>query len=281
MEVLPKKNTFSVITHDNGTKTLVDLENNQAMHSRIGPVEEAREVYAKQARIESRLNSPNDIVRLFDVGMGTAANVLVTLDEILSRPESRGRIEIESFELKPDGLQAAFSSPSDFPWLIPWKEKLSALLDSGTLHFKVGEVAIQWNLHVGNFYSLYSELSPPDFIYFDFYSPRVVPDLWSLERFRKIHHFLGSHPCQIITYSASTPTRMTLLATGLFVGRGGSTGLKNETTIAATHLKDLEAPLAREWFEHKKKTSEWFSSSPELSLLESHPQWSKSKSTEK
>lgn len=265
--------SFSVLTHTNGTKTLVDSENGQAMHSRVGPVDEAMDVYAKLARVEERLCAPDQVVRLYDVGMGTGANVLATLERILAQPEAQGRLEVYSFELKPDGLRAALEAQEDFSWLGPWREKLLTLLSTGEVRLSIGTVDVHWRLFAGDFYSAYPALPPPDFIYFDFYSPRVVPELWSLENLTVLRHHVGSTRCQFFTYSASTPTRMNLLLAGFFVGRGGSTKLKNETSVATTHFEDLQDPLTAEWLRHKLKTSAAVAGSPDREALVRHAQW--------
>lgn len=270
---------FSILTHANRTKTLVDLENGQAMHSRVGPITEANKVYADLAQIEKRLCSPTHTIKLYDVGMGTAANVLATLEKIRSRPEAAGRLEVFSFETKPEGLHIALETPEDFPWLGAWREPLLELLHTGEAHFSLGAIQIDWRLLIGDFYSHIRELSAPDYIYFDFYSPRVVPELWSFEKLKALRDHIGSQQCQLLTYSASTPTRVNLLLAGFFVGRGGSTGLKNETTAATTRLEDLEAPLGRDWFEHKTKTSSFVAESPHLEALSNHPQWTHTRKT--
>ena len=46
-----------------------------------------------------------------------------------------------------------------------------------------------------------------------------------------------------MTYSAATPTRVTLLLAGFYVGSGVSTGMKGETTVAATRRVALGSLL--------------------------------------
>ena len=264
---------FSVLTHANGTKTLVDSENGQSMHSRIGPVEEAHLVYADLARIEERLTGEK-ILRLWDVGMGTGANVLATLARIRLAPDANGRLEIHSFETKPDGLRAALASREDFPWLNKWVEFLGPLLEAGVSSFNIGRVEISWRLHVGDFYTNYPNLPRPDFIYFDFYSPKKVPELWDRRRLVPLRQFIGDHPVRLFTYTAATPTRIEFLLSGFFVGKGSGTSLKNETTVAASRRDCLQSPLGREWLDHKVATSENVANSQDLAALRDRPQWS-------
>ena len=53
--------------------------------------------------------------------------------------------------------------------------------------------------------------------------------------------------CTLFTYSAATPTRVSLLLGGFFVGTGIATGMKKETTVAATRRELLEQPLDARW----------------------------------
>lgn len=265
--------SFSILTHANGTKTLVDSENHQAMHSQVGPVDEANAVYAALAKIEERLCSPDSVIRLYDVGMGTAANVLATFERILKCETASGALHVYSFELKPEGLRAALKATEDFSWLAPWRDTLLTLLNQGEARCSLGKVDVHWRLFVGDFYTTFHPLPAPDFIYFDFYSPRIVPELWSLDKFQSLRDHISEKACRFFTYSAATPTRLNLLLAGFFVGRGGTTPLKNETTQAAVHYTDLESPLDAEWLRHKLKTSTRVTESTSLEKLLAHPQW--------
>ncbi|HOQ60935.1 MAG TPA: MnmC family methyltransferase, partial [Vicinamibacterales bacterium] len=57
------------------------------------------------------------------------------------------------------------------------------------------------------------------------------------------------------TYSAATPTRVTLLLAGYFVGHGMSTGTKGETTVAATAAGLVQQPLGQRWLERWQRSS--------------------------
>lgn len=269
--------TFRVHAHSNGTHTLVDEENGQAMHSRIGPTLEANLVYAERARIEESLDGESASHVLYDVGMGTGANVIATLERIRSRPDARGRIEIFSFESKPEGLAAALANPETFPELAAWDETLRALLEKSEVRFEVGAIKVEWRLLVGDFYSRLHEASTPDSLYFDFYSPKVVPELWSLDHFTRLREKIGDHPARLFTYSAATPVRLHLFAAGFFVGAGASTGVKTETTIAATRFELLEAPLSPAWLSKLATSSSV--SGPEFARAKcraaANPQWAR------
>lgn len=247
------------------------------MHSRIGPAIESELVYAARARIEEMLNSAAAKVVLYDVGMGTGANALAVLNRIAEKTDARGSLELFSFESKPEGLLAALRNIDAFPEFRPWETRLRDLLSKAEARFNIGGVEIAWRLLTGDFYTRIAECPPPDAIFFDFYSPKIVPELWTLARFCEIRGKMGDHPASLYTYSAATPVRLSLLAAGFFIGSGVPTGMKNETTIAATHFELLSAPLDRTWL--TKLTSSASIAGPEFTAMKTavanHPQWSK------
>ena len=49
--------------------------------------------------------------------------------------------------------------------------------------------------------------------------------------------------------------RVALLLAGFFVGRGGATGEKHETTVAATDRELLAQPLGAEWLRRVERST--------------------------
>ncbi len=271
----PKQN-FTLLSRPNGTATLVDTENGQAMHSHIGPTLESNLVYAGQARVEDTLNAATAIHVLYDVGMGTAANVIATLERIRAKPTASGTLSIVSFETKPAGLRATLGNLDAFPDLRPWVTPLESLLEKSEAHFHVGRVEVHWRLVVGDFYAHLADAPVPDTLYYDFYAPKFAPELWSLEAFTRLREKIGDHPAHLFTYAAATPVRLHLFAAGFYVGGGAPTSAKWETTIASTRFELLENPLSRSWLA-KLETSESirgpaFAKARTLAVV--HPQWS-------
>lgn len=256
---MKSKTLFKILTHPNGTKTLVDSENEQSMHSRIGPEAEAKIIYAERAAIENLLTTPESHVVLYDVGMGTAANVLAVLQKLREMgPTPEGELKIFSFESKPDGLRTALAHLDDFPLLADWKTELEKILEDSVtrtaVSFNIENVQVQWELRSGDFYSTMLGCPPPDVIFFDFYSPKAAPELWTQEKFTLLRNHIGAQDCALYTYSAATPVRMNLLLAGFFVGGGISTRLKNETTVAHTRFLALQNPIGEKWL-RKLQTS--------------------------
>jgi hypothetical protein len=78
--------------------------------------------------------------------------------------------------------------------------------------------------------------------------------MWTQEVFRAIRARAGDD-CILTSYSRSTVVRARLMLAGWYVGRGAATGEKNETTVAATRLEELRAPLGIDWLGRVRRSA--------------------------
>jgi queuine tRNA-ribosyltransferase len=105
-----------------------------------------------------------------------------------------------------------------------------------------------WRLERGDVLEALARLEacPADIVFWDPFSPRANPELWTIAAFATVRRAAGPR-CTLFTYSASTATRVAMLLAGWAVGVGDGTGDKIETTSAAVDVADLERPLGRRW----------------------------------
>jgi tRNA U34 5-methylaminomethyl-2-thiouridine-forming methyltransferase MnmC len=246
---------FELITLRNGARAVRHLGHGEVMHPSVGPWQEAIALYAEQSRLAEKLQQEGPPLCVWDVGLGAGTNAVAALTVAASLGSAqRRRLCIESFELDLSPLRLALSDAQGFPFLRPFVTAAQTL--ASALHFQ-GEL-FDWELHLGDAASLWEQAKrPPDLIYFDPFSPVANPSLWTRDAFaqlRRIASRSGSG-CSLFTYSAATPTRVSLLLGGFFVGTGRSTGTKTETTVAATRLELLDKPLDRRWLERWERSS--------------------------
>jgi len=262
--------------------TLRDPSNGQAMHSAIGPEAEAELIFVQTSRLSERLRKsepPSDPLVLWDVGMGIAANSLAAWKMANAVGVTRP-LEIHSFEAHPEALEQALSlalSPlpasvaeAPFAFLRPWAETLQELLRRGKASLRHEKREHRWLLHQGdfrNFLRAGAGASPecpvipsPELIFWDLYSPRTCPELWSLEVFQALHRVAPQ--ASLVTYSAATPVRVALLLAGFWVGRpqthGTATALKSESTMAvgqAGLAHEIPSLLGSEWLTKLRHSS--------------------------
>lgn len=241
--------THEPARNPNGTLTLRHLASGETMHSRVGPAEEARLLYIEQSRLRDRLlasGAEGEELVLFDVGMGAATNALAAIDLALTLttdPARHRRLQVISFESDPSGLELALRLRAELPFLVRHADVAETLLARG--HWKSAGDQVRWELKAGNFLEHVRDCPAPELVYFDLYSPKVSPELWTAEVFRTLRH----ERTRLFTYSSATHVREALLNAGFFVGYGCSTPAKKETTQAAGCLDALIRPLGPEWLE--------------------------------
>ena len=102
-------------------------------------------------------------------------------------------------------------------------------------------------------YKRITNLPSPHAILFDPYSPKKNPAMWTALLFADLFRQLDpQRSCALATYTRSTMARVALLLGGFFVGVGHPSGLKEETTVAASRLELLDEPLDHRWLERAK-----------------------------
>lgn len=267
-----KLKTHELCIFDDGENDSVSVRNtglNEAMHSSIGPETEARIVYVDGSDFPARLERgfDNDPLVIYDLGLGIAANPIVALERIGDSP--RRPIEIHSFENDLSGLKLALENRDHFPFLWRWHEPLSVLLRDGL--WVSGSGKTRWELHLGDFRATALPRSRPELIYFDFYSPRSQPELWTERVFSSLRGHCREEAV-LLTYSSATAVRSALLLAGFFVGKGAQTSAKFETTIGAPLRTSLIRPLGPEFLE-KLGRSAHPSAGAWLKQLQTHPQF--------
>lgn len=274
----PRDGDFELVTLRNGARAVRHLGHGEVMHPSIGPWQEALRLYVDQPRLAERLRQPGPPLVILDVGLGAATNAAAALTCARALGAERRRaLELVSLEVDLAPLRLALADPQGFGFLQPWREAAEALMREGSWE----EPGLRWRLHLGNALSFLDRPLPPaDLVYFDPFSPASNPEMWTegvLTRVRERCREDGEGAL-LMTYSAATPTRVTLLLAGFYVGAGVSTGTKGETTVAATRREALEAPLGARWLERWHRSSSRaphgapLTPEAEARLL-AHPQW--------
>jgi tRNA U34 5-methylaminomethyl-2-thiouridine-forming methyltransferase MnmC len=236
---------FEIVTLRSGPRAVKELASGEIMHPAIGPWAEANHLYVEQSRLVELLQRPaSEPLRIYDVGLGGAANAAAALSCASALGSAQARaLEIVSFDRTLEPLRLALGNPDAFPFLVPFREAAERLAERRAWE---GPRA-RWQLRLGDALEQLDDApAPADSVFFDPFSPKANPDLWTLTAFRALRSRLGANGL-LITYSASTAVRVTLLLAGFFVGAGVGVGAKGETTVAATGLDALRQPLGARW----------------------------------
>lgn len=238
---------YEVHTSPSGHSSIRQISSGEIMHSVNDPSLESHELYVKPSKLSERLNEQNEKQELviWDVGLGAASNAMAVIQELENLAPFEGSVRIVSFENDLDSLRLALKNPTLFPHL---KHGAPATLLKEGLWIKY-EGRLIWELK-GDFFENFSEAQKPDLIYYDFFSAKKDSTAWQLQSFTRLFETLKNQPCTLFTYSAATPVRAALLASGFFVAVGRGSGPRSETTIAFTPSQEKHHPsscLGVEW----------------------------------
>jgi len=276
------KSPFEIVKTTMGATSIRDNGTGEILHNPVGPWEESRSLYVKQSNLEARLleKRPEPLV-LYDVGLGAGFNVVAALEVFykLKRSGEEFRdLQIMSFETDLTLLDFFLNEIQSFPESLPYEKQLRTLREKEIYT----EDKLHWELH-GNFSEINKfELSKAEVVFFDPYSPKKNPEMWTVNAFNLVQNNMSKElPACMLTYSTATPIRTAMLLSGLFVGQGQSSGLKEQTTFAATTFDGLKMPLGKRWLERWQRShtamplgDHKFTIEGILEQLKSHPQFS-------
>lgn len=277
---------FEVVRTAGGEISIRNNIVNEVMHNPVGPWAEANLLYISASNFRSALTMDNTSpLVVYDVGLGAAANALAALTayrEVFATKGTCRPLTLVSFENDLSLLDFVIQQSALIPYVTPHAAILSHLLSHRTWHSADGQV--EWILHEGSFLDTApGEPRCPEIVFFDPYSPGVNAEMWTIDAFARIYDKTNSglSRCSLYTYSRATPVRTAMLSAGFFVGVGPRSGLKDETTHAATAKQLLDQPLGERWLlrwlrSHTKFTKDTSASGARLmtNAVLAHPQFS-------
>jgi queuine tRNA-ribosyltransferase len=265
-----------------GAPAVRDAEAGEVMHPVVGAAVESERLYVAQSRLRQRLAEPGPCLVVYDVGLGAGSNALATL-RAGRAPESRRALHVVSFERELAAATLAASAPGAAALQLAPEDAaaLAALLRDGRHEApgtagREGAATLRWTLQRGDVQETLPRCEVrADVVFWDPFSPKVNPALWTLSAFRAVHDRCGP-AATLYTYSTATAVRAALLLAGFFVGVGDPSGPKEQTTAASTDPALLARPLDARWLERLSRSSAPFpdDAPPDaLARIRAHPQF--------
>lgn len=206
---------MQIITTADGSHTLFSEQFNEIYHSRHGAVEESLHVFIKSGLDyvqSSRLNE--DGVSVFEVGLGTGLNALLTMLEADKRKIKIDYTAIELYPVDIDTIKALnYTQQLGYEYcfgpyhslhLVRWSE-----MHQITLYFafkKIQDSLFAYNLP-SNTYHL---------IYFDAFAYTHQPEIWSVEIFKKMYDALAPNGI-LVTYSSKVVVQKAMKEAGFTI----------------------------------------------------------------
>lgn len=199
---------------EDGSFTFFSKEFGEAFHSRHGAKEEAFQKFAQATDLATRATQGK--VRLLDVCYGLGYNTAAAL-EVIWATNSACAIEWVGLELDETVPRAAIAPLFLNQWSLPVQSTLQAIAQ--THHHKT--LSLTAELLIGDARQTIQALAQTGFqadaIFFDPFSPRRCPQLWTVEFFQWIARCLAPAGT-LATYSRSASVRTAMREAGFWIG---------------------------------------------------------------
>lgn len=212
---------------DDGSHTLYWPEKNEHYHSTHGSVQEAQKVYIESALVPAmEVCGKSEVVRVFEMGFGTALNACLTMREADKR-----RIKVEYTAIEAFPLSEGVWSKLNYPQALEIeKEVFEAfhLQPFDTREHLLSPFFSLTKIH-GEIQKVVLPQARFNAIFYDAFAPSVQPELWTPEIFEKLRSSCAA-PCFLSTYCAQGQFRRNLQAAGFTVERLSGPAGKREIT---------------------------------------------------
>lgn len=199
---------------DDGSFTFFSDEFGETFHSRQGARNEAFQKFAIATDLMHKAKRSS--LRLLDVCYGLGYNTAAAL-ETIGRVNPTCRVEGVGLEIDATVPAAAIAPPLIESWSAPTQAILQAIAQT---HVYTGD-RVTVRLLIGDARQTIQPLVQSGFkadaIFFDPFSPRRCPQLWTVEFFAMVARCLAPDG-KLATYSRSASVRAAMLEAGLCIG---------------------------------------------------------------
>ena len=238
-----------LIETEDGSLTCRDDESGELYHNKVGAYSEALHHYVEVCDIPARLQKQNAI-SVLDVCFGLGYNTFVFIDQLIRIVDSNKNdneivCHVTGIDRDPEILDVLSQVLSDSRF-----ENLCQVLslDAETIariitNWKAGDIfklqskklTIEIAIAIKDLRKEVLQLARSgkhyDYIFHDGFSPRSMPELWTVDLFTQYAKMLNPDG-RIITYSAATAVRGGFKECGLEVRKSAPLGKKSGGTIA-------------------------------------------------
>lgn len=202
-----------LLTND-GSYTLMVEELNETYHSRHGAIQESKHVFIKNGFRPILGKHPGQLIRIFELGLGTGLNALLTALE-----SEKLAVKVEYTCIEPFPIPENIVDQLNYHKVIsnPFVKDYYDLIHSqswdkfNNIHpfFKFRK--IQSKIQEYSCDKKYFQLA-----YYDAFAPNKQPEMWQKEILRKVYNFLGGKS-MFVTYCAQGQVKRDLRSLGFAV----------------------------------------------------------------
>ena len=200
-----------IITTSDGSTTIQIVEWNEQYHSIHGAIQEAYHVFIKNGLSLFE----NQEVNILEIGFGTGLNAIITVIESQKTQLKVNYFGVEAFPVKKEEIvQLNYMEQLKS---LDFKDKFLKMHSSSWEQ----ETEISDNFKLTKLQKDFQEIDHTDFfdiIYFDAFSARVQPELWTESIFLIMFNALKNNGV-LVTYCAKGSVRRAMQAVGFLVER--------------------------------------------------------------
>jgi queuine tRNA-ribosyltransferase len=256
---------------------MLDRASGEVMHPEVGPLVESQRLYVAPSRLAARLSSAeSEPLVVLDAGLGAGSNAIAAWRTARDSRERTRQLELISVDRTVAALELALQPEH----AAAFGFDTAATLAARTLLAERRHTSAHtdWRLQLDELVSVLActVAGSVDVVFWDPFSPRVDPALWSVRAFCALRRVCRAG-ATVHTYSGATATRTALLLAGFAVGYGPNPGDKQRrSTVAAVQHTDLTDPLDARWLEALRPTANaWPADAPRdaLTALKQHRQF--------
>lgn len=227
---------------EDGSLTCFNEESGELYHNSAGAYTEALQTYIEPSEAISKLQARHEL-HVLDACFGLGYNSFVLLERAIAA-RCKGTIRILGVELDAEIVKAT-SEIVKTEQLEPVKELLgqSVNLDFGTTKLP-GNNGLEIEITLIN--DDLRKFLPAtrndsfDLIFHDPFTPRKVPELWTVDLFREYYRLLQKRQGELLTYSSAGPIRGGLEQSGFQVYNTTPVGKNVGGTLAAIAAEPIE-----------------------------------------
>lgn len=235
---------------EDGSFTFFSEEFGETFHSQLGAREEAFLKFATATDLKQK--AAQERVRLLDVCYGLGYNTAAALETIWA-VNPHCQVELYGLELDDTVPRAAIAPPL----IESWSSSVQEVLQAIALEHSCKTSHLTATLYLGDarqtIQTVCNSGFQADAIFFDPFSPRRCPQLWTIDFFKLTARCLATTG-KLTTYSRSASVRSALIEAGLHIGTipllsPGSSHEWSQGTVAAFDATVLH-PLSQLEQEH-------------------------------
>lgn len=211
-----------LITTKDGSHSLWMPDLNETYHSIHGAIQESKHIFIHHGLLCWLRNHTQSSVSILEVGLGTGLNVLLTYLALLTK-----RIKTTYTGLEPYPIPWAYVQHFNYAARLMQEQSYPITYEALQATFEKihqGATTISYRLSEcfllkKNSCSLQAFSAPPhsfDIVYFDAFSPKKQPTMWSVDLLQKVFHMIKPHGI-MVTYCAQGTLRRHLKQLGMHV----------------------------------------------------------------